>query len=286
MTRSTAAEENKPFTHNNVIIFSNCKINLGLRVLRKRADGYHDLETVFYPIPFHDVIEVIRTEQPPVQFSTSGIPVDVAPEQNLCMKAYALLSRNFELPPVKLHLHKSIPSGAGLGGGSANAAFTLKLLNAKLNLGLSTEQLLDMALQLGSDCPFFIVNRPCFASGRGELFEPVDLSGLQQYKIAIVDPGIHISTAWAFSKVKPNAAGKSIKEIIRQPVETWREELVNDFEEAVFAEHAVLRDIKNKMYERGAEYAAMSGSGSGMYGLFKADAVIEGFERVKVFELG
>jgi len=268
-----------------VIIFSNCKINLGLRVLRRRADGYHDLETVFYPIPFHDVVEVIRTEQPPMQFSSSGISVDVAPEQNLCMKAYALLSRHADLPPVKLHLHKNIPSGAGLGGGSANAAFTLKLLNAKLNLGLSIEQLLDMALQLGSDCPFFIVNRPCFASGRGELFEPVDLTSLQQYKIAIVDPGIHISTAWAFSKLTPMSESPSIKEIIQQPIETWKQQLVNDFEEVVFAEHPELKDIKNKMYEHGAVYAAMSGSGSGMYGLFEMNADTSWMKNARIFEL-
>jgi 4-diphosphocytidyl-2-C-methyl-D-erythritol kinase len=275
-----------------VIIFSNCKINLGLSVLRKRADGFHDLETVFYPIPFHDIIEVIRTEQPPMQFSSSGIPVDVAPEQNLCMKAYQLLSRSFDLPPLQLHLHKSIPSGAGLGGGSANAAFTLKLLNAKLNLGLNTDQLLAMALQLGSDCPFFIVNRPCFATGRGELFEPVDLERLKQYKIAIVNPGIHISTAWAFSNLKIKNRSASIKEVINQPIETWRQQLVNDFEEVAFAAHPALRDIRNKMYEQGAAYAAMSGSGSGMYGLFEnkvdvnaAFLGIKGFENMRVFEL-
>ena len=218
-----------------MLLFSNCKINLGLRVLRKRTDGYHDLETVFYPIPFHDIIEVIRTEQPPVQFDSSGIAIDVAPEHNLCMKAYHLLKRTHDLPPLQLHLHKCIPSGAGLGGGSANAAFTLKLLNAKLNLGLSTEQLLDLALQLGSDCPFFILNKPCFASGRGELFEPVDLSRLRQYRIAIIDPGIHISTAWAFGQLNLKNGNPSIKDIINQPVELWKNELVNDFEEAVFA---------------------------------------------------
>lgn len=274
-----------------MLFFSNCKINLGLRVLQKRADGYHDLETVFYPIPFHDVIEVIRTEQAPLQFSTSGIDVNVLPEQNLCMKAYNLLKQKFDLPPLQLHLHKSIPSGAGLGGGSANAAFTLKLLNAKLNLGLTTEQLLDLSLQLGSDCPFFIVNRPCIASGRGEVFEPVNLSRLQQYKIAIINPGIHISTAWAFSKIKIRNDGASIKHIINQPIELWKNELVNDFEEAVFAEHPALPEIKSKLYENGAVYASMSGSGSGMYGLFEQGVDVHtrlegmGFERMKVFDL-
>jgi 4-diphosphocytidyl-2-C-methyl-D-erythritol kinase len=275
-----------------MIVFSSCKINLGLCVQQKRADGYHDLETVFYPVPFHDVIEVIRTEQPPVQFSSSGIGVDVPPEQNLCMKAYTLLKRQFDLPPLQLHLHKSIPSGAGLGGGSANAAFTLRLLNAKLSLGLGTEQLLDLALQLGSDCPFFIVNKPCFAAGRGELLEPVDLPVLQGYQLALINTGIHISTAWAFGKIKIRPAGPQVKDVVRQPVESWRHELVNDFEGPVFAEYPTLKAIKDKLYEHGAAYAAMSGSGSGMYGLFEAGVDVHtifggipGFKQMKVFDL-
>ena len=265
-----------------MIIFSNCKINLGLRILRKRADGYHDLETAFYPIPFNDVIEVIRTENE-MQFSSSGIAVDVEPEQNLCMKAYALLKRAFDLPPMHLHLHKSIPSGAGLGGGSADAASTLKLLNNKFNLGLKTEQLLDLALQLGSDCPFFIVNRPCIATGRGELFEPVDLSRMRQYKLGMVNPGIAISTAWAFNRIKIKSDGPSIKDVIMQPVETWKQNLVNDFEDVVFEEYPELRSIKEKMYSHGAVYASMSGSGSTIYGLFESR--IEGFDGIRMFDL-
>lgn len=267
-----------------MIIFSNCKINFGLRVLRKRADGYHDLETVFYPIPFNDVIEVIRTEQPPVQFSSSGIELDVAPDQNLCMKAYALLKQSYDLPPFQLHLHKSVPSGAGLGGGSADAAFTLRLLNNKFNLGLSRERLLDLALQLGSDCPFFIINKPCLATGRGELFEPVDLSKLKDYKLAVVTPGVHVSTAWAFGKLKIKNDGSSIKEVIAQPVESWRHSLVNDFEEPVFQEYPVIRDIKESLYLNGAIYASMSGSGSAVYGLFEKDVEIK-MEGVRVFDL-
>ena len=267
-----------------MIIFSNCKINFGLRVLRKRADGYHDLETVFYPIPFQDAIEVIRTGQQQVQFSSSGIELDVRPEQNLCMKAYALLKQSFDLPPLQLHLHKSVPSGAGLGGGSADAAFTLKLLNNKFNLGLSRERLLDLALQLGSDCPFFIINKPCLGTGRGELFEAVDLLKLKEYKLALVTPGVHVSTAWAFGRLKINNNGASIKEVIAQPVASWKHSLVNDFEEAVFNEYPVIRDIKDSLYANGAVYASMSGSGSAVYGLFEKGMETK-MEGVRVFDL-
>ncbi|MGB8192346.1 MAG: 4-(cytidine 5'-diphospho)-2-C-methyl-D-erythritol kinase [Chitinophagaceae bacterium] len=265
-----------------MIVFSNCKINLGLRILRKRTDGYHDLETVFYPLLFHDAIEAIRSEQPAMQFTTSGIGIDAAPEQNLCMKAYDLLKQSHELPSLKLHLHKSIPAGAGLGGGSANAAFTLKLLNAKFNLGLKAERLLDLALQLGSDCPFFIINKPCIATGRGEIMDAIDLSPLKRYYIAIVNPGIHIPTAWAFSRIKPGANGPSIKDVIHQPVHAWKDQLVNDFEAVVFDEYPAVKNIKEGLYNKGAVYAAMSGSGSTVYGLFEERPVLEidGFVRI------
>lgn len=267
-----------------MIIFSNCKINLGLRVLRKRADGYHDLETVFYPVPFNDVIEVIRAGEAPFSFTTSGLGLDVAPGQNLCMKAYDLLRQTVDLPPMQLHLHKAVPSGAGLGGGSADAAFTLKLLNNKFNLGLSTERLLDLALQLGSDCPFFIINKPCFAAGRGELFEPVDLSRLKNYKLAVVTPGIHVSTAWAFSRLTPRNEGPSVKELITQPVELWRHSLVNDFEEVVFNEYPAIGAIRDRLYELGAVYAAMSGSGSAVYAVFDKDVDVD-LAGVRIFDL-
>lgn len=252
-----------------MIIFSNCKINLGLRIVRKRADGYHDLETVFYPLLFQDLIEVIRTQEGTIQFTSSGIEIDGLPEQNLCMKAYALLKQSYDIPPLQLHLHKAIPSGAGLGGGSANAAFTLKLLNTKFNLGLSMKRLLDLALQLGSDCPFFIVNKPCIATGRGEMMDTIELPLLQQYHIAIINPGIHVSTAWAFSQVRPGANTVPVKEVISQPVNTWKDHLVNDFEQVVCEAHPRIREIKEMMYNNGAVYASMSGSGSSVYGLFE-----------------
>ncbi len=232
-------------------------------------DGYHDLETVFFPVPFHDIIETVRTEGPGIGFSTSGIGRDIPADENLCMKAYSLLKRTHNLPPLQLHLHKSIPAGAGLGGGSANAAFTLKLLNDKFSLNLTTEQLLDHALQLGSDCPFFIINKPCIATGRGELFEPVDLSRLRLYKLVIVNPGIHIPTSWAFSQAMPSDSGTSLKQLIGQPVESWKQGLVNDFEKPVFASYPEIGAIKEKLYNAGAVYASLSGSGSTVFGLFE-----------------
>lgn len=259
-----------------MITFSNCKINLGLRILRKHADGYHELETVFYPVRFFDAVEAIRVNDGDVQFSSSGIEIDASPQQNLCMKTYALLKQSYDLPPMQLHLHKAIPSGAGLGGGSANAAFTLKLLNTKFNLGLTTERLLDLALQLGSDCPFFIINKPCIATGRGEILDRIELPQLDKYFLAIINPGIHVSTAWAFNQIKPGANPVSIKEIITQPVNSWKDVLVNDFEHAVCEAHPKIKEIKELMYARGAVYAAMSGSGSSVFGFFDEVPQIEG----------
>lgn len=259
-----------------MIIFSNCKINLGLKVLRKRADGYHDLETVFYPLRFVDAIEAIRINDGDVQFSSTGIEIDALPQQNLCMKAYGLLKQSYDLPPLQLHLHKAIPSGAGLGGGSANAAFTLKLLNAKFNLGLGTERLLDLALQLGSDCPFFIVNKPCIATGRGEILERIELPQLNKYHIAVINPGTHVSTAWAFSRITPGENKVSIKDVVAQPVSSWKDQLINDFEDAICNEHPRIREIKEMMYNNGASYASMTGSGSSVFGLFDQKPALNG----------
>ena len=253
-----------------MVTFPNCKINLGLHILAKRDDGFHDIETVFYPIHFKDALELIthtngNTE---VDFTATGLAVDGKPEDNLCIKAYHLLKKDFpQLPHVKIHLHKTIPMGAGLGGGSADAAFILKLFNQKFQLNLSTSQLLNYALQLGSDCPFFIINKPCFATGLGEELEeiPIDLSA---YKIVLINPGIHINTGWAFSQITPAITKKSAKEIIKQPIETWKDELFNDFELPVFAAHHQIKWIKETLYQQGANYAAMSGSGSTVFGIF------------------
>jgi 4-diphosphocytidyl-2-C-methyl-D-erythritol kinase len=249
-----------------MLSFPNCKINLGLRILRRREDGYHQLETVFYPLPVKDVLETIRSEE--LTFTSTGVRIPGEASTNLCLKAYYLLKKDFEeLPPLHIHLHKNIPIGAGLGGGSADGAFMLLLLNRQFRLGLEEGRLMDYAAQLGSDCPFFILNKPCLAGGRGEKLEPMELD-LSRYRLALVDPGVHIGTAWAFSQCTPSEKGRSIRDIIVQPVETWTGQLVNDFEAPVFRSHPALKTIKEKLYHAGAIYASMTGSGSSFFGIF------------------
>ncbi|MEP7231929.1 MAG: 4-(cytidine 5'-diphospho)-2-C-methyl-D-erythritol kinase [Ginsengibacter sp.] len=256
-----------------MIAFPNCKINLGLNILAKKEDGFHDLETFFFPVNIHDVLELLPSSEKKVQLDSSGI-LTGAPENNICIKAYNLIKKDYpDLPIVKMHLHKSIPMGAGLGGGSSDGVATLQLLNKKFSLHLTEKQLSSYALQLGSDCPFFLISKPCLASGRGETLEPVQFS-LSGYKIVIVNPGVHISTGDAFKKITPFIPKKRIKEIITQPIETWKKELTNDFEKSVFEKFPVIHQLKNELYETGAIYAAMSGSGSTVYGIFKADCAI------------
>jgi len=260
-----------------VIVFPNCKINLGLRILGKRSDGYHDLETVFYPLPFCDILEVIHSTDDDLglSFSTSGSPIEGNNSKNLCVKAYELLQKYHPaLPGAKVHLHKVIPSGAGLGGGSADGAFTLKLLNAKFDLQLSNDQLNDYALQLGSDCPFFILNKPSLAEGRGEILETLQLD-LSHYKFLIVNPAIHINTAEAFAAISPSIRPRALKEIIQQPIDTWKHDLINDFEESAFRQFPEIEAIKTRFYDAGALYASMSGTGSTVYGIFTKDAVAD-----------
>lgn len=257
-----------------MVVFPNCKINIGLNILDKRPDGFHNLETVFVPVPLKDSLEIVRSNEnkADVVFSQSGLQVEGSSDDNLCIKAYRLLKKDFpELPPVLMHLHKAIPMGAGLGGGSADAAFTLQLLNTKFDLHLSTTQLIDYSLALGSDCPFFIINAPCFATGRGENLQPVELS-LAGYCLVLINPGIHINTGWAFAQLKNEPVGnrvsKQLNSSITQPIQNWRHIISNDFENPVFAAHPVLKEIKEMLYSKGALYAAMSGSGSTLYGLF------------------
>jgi len=250
-----------------MVIFPNCKINLGLNIVNKRNDGYHDIETAFFPVHLKDALEIIENKT--LQFSISGLPIEGELENNLCLKAYELLKKDFPtLAAIQMHLHKAIPTGAGLGGGSADAAFVLKLLNKKFDLSLSEKQLMKYAIQLGSDCPFFILNKPCFATGRGEILDQIDID-LSAYKIVIVHPGIYISTSWAFSNSKPAIPAKSIREILLQSIETWKEELKNDFENPVFTKYTEIRNIKGELYNSGAIYASMSGSGSALYGIFE-----------------
>ncbi len=259
-----------------MVTFPNCKINLGLNIIRKRSDGFHDLETVFYPLAFHDVLEIIVAGENDVQYSdtiftTTGIPVEGSNESNLCIKAYALLKKEFpRIKGIKMHLHKAIPSGAGLGGGSADASFTLKLVDRIFKLNLTTNQFNDYASQLGSDCPFFMVNKPCFATGRGEQLEKITID-LNSYKFVLVNPGIHVHTANAFAQTTPALPVKSIKRIVQQPVTTWKGILKNDFEDSVFKQFPEIKKIKDELYDAEAVYASMSGSGSTVYGIFKKE---------------
>jgi 4-diphosphocytidyl-2-C-methyl-D-erythritol kinase len=254
-----------------MVLFPNCKINLGLHITGKRPDGFHNLETVFYPLPVNDALEAISHAT--LQFRSSGIPIPGDAADNLCLRAFQLLQRDFpQLQPVSIHLHKNIPIGAGLGGGSADAAFMLLLLNEKFRLGLDQAALVSYAAQLGSDCPFFIVNKPCYATGRGEIMTPLplDLSG---YSFMLVHPGIHVNTGWAFKQLTPKAPAHVLEEVIQLPVEEWREMIINDFEAPVFAAHPVLAAIKQQLYDAGAVYAAMSGSGSAVVGIFPKNKI-------------
>ncbi|WP_339794362.1 4-(cytidine 5'-diphospho)-2-C-methyl-D-erythritol kinase [uncultured Imperialibacter sp.] len=249
-----------------MITFPNAKINLGLQILRKRPDGYHDISSLFLPIPLQDVLEIVEAKS--LSFTSSGLPIPGSSDDNLCLKAYHLLKKDFELPPISIHLYKAIPMGAGLGGGSADGAFMLVMLNEKFGLGLSNTQLEDYAAQLGSDCPFFVKNEAAIASGRGtELSSfPVNLKG--NY-LLLVFPGIHIGTREAYAGVKPNDQQKTITEILSVPVSSWKDMLINDFEQSVFPNHPSLGEIKEKLYADGAVYASMTGSGSTMYGIFE-----------------
>lgn len=256
-----------------MVQFPNCKINIGLNIIRKRADGYHDLETVFYPVAIKDALEVIRSTK--TTFQVHGLPVSGNQDDNLCLKAYRLLQKDFpELPPLSICLLKAIPMGAGLGGGSSNGAFMLAMLNKKFQLQLNQQQLINYALRLGSDCPFFIINKPCFATGRGENLTPVNVD-LSMYKMAIVNPGIHVSTKEAFAKLTPKVPAKSVQQLIEQPITTWKDRIVNDFEEPVFKLYPEIESIKTELYNAGAIYASMTGSGSTVYGFFEVSSLPE-----------
>jgi len=251
-----------------MVAFPPCKINLGLHIVNKRADGYHNLETCFYPVPWTDILEIIPADT--VEFISSGNTIPGNPTDNLCLRAYQLLNNDFKLPPVKIHLHKIIPTGAGLGGGSSDAAYTLRLLNSIFNLQLSTEALLQYAAALGSDCAFFLHNQPMMGTGRGEILSSTNLNLAGKF-LVIIKPDIHISTAEAYAGVTPQLPAVRLEEILQQPLHTWRELLVNDFEKSIFLKHSILAGIKNEFYQHGAIYACMSGSGSSMIGLFEKE---------------
>ncbi len=248
-----------------MLLFPNCKINIGLDVISKRTDGYHSLKTVLFPIPWCDVLEVLPAEK--MSFTTSGLAVDGEVDQNLCLKAYYLLQKDHKLPNIQVHLQKHIPMGAGLGGGSSDGAFMLKGLNELFALNLTETQLEYYALQLGSDCPFFIKNEASFAEGRGEVLSPFGLN-LKGCFIKLVNLGLHVSTAEAFSGLLPNDKASNYK-VLNDISDAWKNEIKNDFETSVFLKHSELPIVKEKMYAEGAFYASMTGSGSTVYGLYK-----------------
>ena len=249
-----------------MILFPNAKINIGLQITEKRSDGFHTLESCFYPVPLNDLLEIIPASQTSFGISGTNIPGDLA--TNLCMRAYECLKLDFELPPIQMYLHKMIPIGAGLGGGSADAAFTLRLLNEQFNLALSAEQLETYARQLGSDCAFFIQNRPMYCVEKGDHFQDIDVS-LKGYTIVLVYPNLAISTAKAYTNVRPQKPSESLRTLLEAPVETWRKTVRNDFENSLFPVYPVLDRVKQELYQVGAVYASMSGSGSTIYGIFE-----------------
>ncbi|WP_285827030.1 4-(cytidine 5'-diphospho)-2-C-methyl-D-erythritol kinase [Bacteroides acidifaciens] len=263
-----------------MIVFPNIKINLGLSITEKRPDGYHNLETVFYPVALEDALEIRALPEADKKITLHQYGMEIAgnPEDNLVAKAYSLLDKEFHLPPVEIHLYKHIPSGAGLGGGSSDAAFMLKLLNGHFHLNLSEEQLEIYAATLGADCAFFIKNKPVYAEGIGNIFSPIELS-LKGYQIMIVKPDVFVSTREAFANIHPHHPEYPVKEVIRRPVAEWKDILINDFEASVFPQHPVIGEIKQELYNQGAIYASMSGSGSSVFGLFAPDAALPEINR-------
>lgn len=261
-----------------MITFPCAKINLGLNIVSKREDGYHNLETVFYPIPLTDALEVLLMDEgfPSAHrcdLKITGNDIECNEQENLVVKAYNLLAADYQLPRIHTHLYKKIPSQAGMGGGSSDAACMLRLLADSFSLNISVADLQRYAVQLGADCPFFITAQPAFATGIGEVLSPIDLtaSGLRHHYIAVVKPSVAVSTKEAFALVKPQQPAQSCKDIVVQPIATWKDRLTNDFETSVFAQYPQLNDIKQELYRLGAVYAQMSGSGSSLFGIFKEE---------------
>ena len=257
-----------------MITFPVAKINLGLNVVEKRSDGYHNLQTVFYPVPIKDALEVqVMDEGFPsdvdCDLKTTNIPIEGDEQRNLVVRAYQLLKSDFPtLPRIHAHLWKGIPTQAGMGGGSSDCAYMIRLLNDLFALGLSDEQMIQYAARLGADCPFFIVSRPCYAEGIGERLQPISLD-LSGWHIGVVRPDIPVPTKEAFSRIHPHYPAKNCRDVVLQSVETWKDDLVNDFEESVFALHPEIGQVKEQLYKMGATYASMSGSGSALFGLFR-----------------
>ncbi len=253
-----------------MIVFPNCKINIGLNVVEKRLDKFHNIESIFYPVPLHDALEILEDtdkKKPSIAIHNSGIEIMGGKEDNLIYKAYYLLLQDFTLPAIQVYLHKAIPMGAGLGGGSANAAFFLKALNTFANLNLEQNQLLNYAKHLGSDCSFFIHNTPQYATQKGEILLPVNDFLSKKYLI-LVKPNVHVSTAEAYAGVTAQPSNQLLTDVVQLPIVNWKHHIKNDFESSMFAIHPVLEKVKQSLYTHGALYASMSGSGSTVYGIF------------------
>lgn len=259
-----------------MLAFANAKINLGLHITEKRQDGYHNLETVFYPVKICDVVELSDAGQTSCVVRGTDIPGDV--NDNICLKAFLALQRDFVLPSQKITLLKNIPVGAGLGGGSSDAAFLIKLVNDKFKLGLTAGQMEDYARQLGADCAFFIQNKPVYAFGKGDEFSQLDID-LSNYYLILVKPAVHVSTAAAYEGITPSIPSTSLKDLIHLPLENWKQVLKNDFEATVFRKYPETEQIKTRLYEAGALYAAMSGSGSSVFGIFRSAVRLTDLEK-------
>jgi 4-diphosphocytidyl-2-C-methyl-D-erythritol kinase len=255
-----------------MILFPNAKINIGLNITERRPDGYHNLETIFYPINLKDALEVVKSDK--LSFTSSGIDIPGRVEDNLCVMGYHMLKKDFDLPPVKIHLHKNIPIGAGLGGGSADASFFIRLMNEEFKLGLAVQQMTGYARQLGADCAFFIENKPVYAFEKGDEFENIRLD-LSAYKIVLVMPPVHVSTGEAYGGVKPAPVKDSLFDLINEPITEWRKNIKNDFETSIFKNHVEIRGVKAALYQAGAIYASMSGSGASVFGIFDHEPDVE-----------
>ena len=257
-----------------MITFPNAKINIGLNITKKRTDGFHNIETVFYPIGLSDILEINESNDE-LKFSNTGLIIENGNlESNLCYKAYEILRKDFSIPEINIHLHKIIPFGSGLGGGSSNASFTLKSINSIFKLNLTEDVLLKYAEQIGSDCPIFIHNKPAYAVEKGNTLTPITLN-FNGYYLILVHPGIHINTGIAYSKSNPHKPEENLLDLIKLPIEDWKGKIKNDFEDVIFKSHPEIKEIKEKLYDSGAIYASMSGSGSSVYGIFKSDIKIE-----------
>lgn len=261
-----------------MIVFPCAKINLGLNIVSKREDGYHNLETVFYPIPLYDALEIKYMDEKfpsdtACDLKVTGNAVDCDEQKNLVVKAYHILAADYQLQRIHTHLYKHIPSQAGLGGGSSDAAFMIRLLDERFRLNIGNPEMERYAARLGADCAFFIEAEPAYAEGIGDVLMPADGpdGNLHGYYLCVVKPDVAVSTKEAYSAITPKKPAKSCRDIVRQPIETWKEELVNDFEEPIFKMHPELSAIKQKLYDQGAVYASMSGSGSALYGIFKKE---------------